>query len=93
MAKPETEVLMAAPSYRRVHGALRQVRFVPEDPQAMERPAWCEGCAWATESEGGCEVFNDAWDCWLRDGRCEAWADEGRRAEIEQAVRAYEASH
>lgn len=92
MAKAEAEILMQAPAYKRVHGALRQVRFVAEDSPAPERPAWCRGCAWQTEDENGCAVFRGCWDPWLKDGQCEGWADEGRRAEIEQAVRAYEAS-
>lgn len=93
MAEPEAEVLdveglMDAPAYRRVRGALRQVRH----PQVWrgKHPAWCGGCAWQTKAEGGCVVFNDCRDPWLEeDGLCAAWADEEVKAEIERAIAEY----
>lgn len=85
----ETQELMDAPAYRRVRGALRQVRH----PKVWRgrHPAWCEGCAWQTKTEGGCVVFNSCEAPWLTNGACEAWADEEVRAEIERAVSEYAA--
>lgn len=82
----ETQELMDAPAYRRVRGALRQVRH----PQWRgKHPAWCEGCAWQTRAVGGCAVFNSCDDPWLVNGVCEAWADEEVRADIERACAEY----
>lgn len=93
MAEPEAEVLdveslMDAPAYKRVRGAMRQVRH-PQAAWRGKHPGWCEGCAWQTRTEGGCAVFVSCEDPWLTNGVCEAWADEEVRGAIERACDEY----